>query len=176
MALHTAPQTYTWRDAKGNIARTKIHVTWDDAHGADLGTLINTLQPLFQAISNANLEHSMGAAWNGANGFGYGSQATFGSAEDKAALSFNTLGGTHTLQIPAPKAAIFLTDAETVNAAQSDIVALVAEIVDGETTAFVTDAAGNQVTGMIGGFRVRRKNQRKVNIFTKAPNESIPAE
>lgn len=176
MAIITGRQNYSFRDAKGNVARTSLWFTWDTAHPADLASLASTLHPLVAALSNGQLIRDAGAILEPSNP-GYGSQATFGSAEDKAVLTFTTGSGSlHRMSIPAPKSAIFYTDAETVNQAQDDVSALVAEIVGGETTAFVTDQDGKQITGLVGGFRTRKPNQRKVNIFTLDPAESAPAE
>lgn len=176
MALITGRQTYSFRDAKGNVAKCSLVFTWDSAHPADLATLGSSLHPLVAALSNAQLIRDAGAVFEPSDP-GYGSQATFGSAEDKAVLTFTTGSGSlHRMSIPAPKAAIFYTDAETVNAVQADVAALIAEIITGEGTAVVTDVDGKAITGMVGGQRTRRPNQRKVNIFTLAPSESIPAE
>lgn len=79
--------------------------------------------------------------------FGVGTNAVYPDVADQAVLVFQTGVGTNvTLTLPAPKLAIFLADATTVNpSAIADVIgAALAELVDG---------AGNPVTTYLTGFR-----------------------
>lgn len=167
----------TYVDAKGNNARFSFYVNADTAARA-FGFGPNAFLPLVDVLTNA--------ARNGTSGgFGelhlpgvYGTQATFGSIEDKANFTLvDQAGLIHHYQIPAPKSAIFLADQETVNIAQTDVAAFIAYILSvGPNGEFISTKGGEAFGSVVGGIRIRRKIHRRINIFTKNPTETGPAE
>ena len=169
--MATMAQSYTFRDARGFTGTVKvwIHQTGVPANDRSVGS---ALAPLLAALSNANLESARGPYTTPASAVGYGTQADYGSIEDKAVLSFeDTAGGLHRMKIPAPKAGIFLTDGMTVDNGNTDVAALItdviAELVTKEGLAFI---------GMPAGLRTRVRTRRKMSIWTLNPAETGPDE
>lgn len=165
MALTTAgKQSYSWRDAKGQVARTSFVVLFDGVAFADAESSAGGVRAALVALSNAALA--------GRNGFdaqvtvpSYGAVAVYEDVEDKASFTFIASDGTlHRLSVPAPKSTIFLADGQTVDTTNALVTAL--------QTAFnvATGASGARVgtralatfsaTSLIGGIRLRRKTQR----------------
>jgi hypothetical protein len=169
--MPTYPETVSYRDAKGQTAKTSFFVV--AATPAAALTAASTVVPLITALTNAALQNAKGAYTTSPTVNTYGTNAVYETIEDKAQLTFQTAtGAIHRYQIPAPKAAIFLADDETVDPANTDVAAL--------ATAFVAEQVasrdGSLIASFIGGIRVRRKFQRKFNIFTRNPAETGPGE
>lgn len=169
--MATYPQAFTFRDAKGDVSRVSVFVT--DATYAAATNDMTTLQPLLTALTNAVLVNAKGPLTSSPAAAGYGTAAEFDTIEDKAVLSFVTsTGAIHRYQVPAPKSGIFLADKETIDPAQADVAAFTAGVVANK----VSSRDGALITAYIGGVRLRKKLHRRVNIYTKAPNLTIPAE
>lgn len=137
-----------------------------DANAA-LGDLV-TLQTNAQSASNAHVTISADAVRDQQ----YGTAAVFQSVEDKAVLVFQDgQGALSRFQLPAPKAAVFLADGETV-----DVVgAASAFIISMETFCYGRDTDTSPLA-FVGGYRLRRKIIRRTNIWTTNPAETGPDE
>jgi hypothetical protein len=163
-------------DAKGYYG----HFSFFTQSGSD-----NDNATLWIAVKTA-LAALTNAAVNGGTGrVGYlqlpgvlGTQADFGSIEDKATLTYvDAAGSIHRYQVPAPKASIFYADEMTINPLNSLVIAFNTVFLNaGANTYFVASRGGSAITEFIGGVRVRRRNQRRVSIFTRNPAETGPAE
>lgn len=164
-------QTITWRDAKGNTARSTFYV----ASGGTLASqntaalaIINAMAPLSNAVQQAY----NGPANAPATEVVYGTNAEFASVEDKAVFTFQTATGSiHRFQIPAPIAAMFLADGETVDPANTAVVTFTSAVVANAFT-----RGDEAITFGAFGTRVRRKMHRKLTIFVKNPALSGPGE
>lgn len=167
----------TYKDAKGGVARFTFYTSADTQQRA-YGYGYTGFLPLVDALTNAIRVSTPGAFGAVGTPGTYGTQATFGSIEDKLQMTFVADGGTlHRFQIPAPKSALFLTDQETVNIAQTDVAAFIAYVLGtGPNGEFICTQDEKAFGASPGGMRIRRKNQRKLNIFIKNPAESGPAE
>lgn len=161
-ALYT---TYTFRDAKGQTGNLKVVIG-----GASLSA-VTTSQVSFKALVVAVSNAAVRLVSQDNHVLSYGTTGQFQDTEDKAVLTFaDPLGYFHRYQIAAPKAAGFLADLETVNAAETNMAALIASftsIVYGRTS----DTAP---LVYIGGMRIRRRTIRRFNLLTKAPDDSGP--
>ena len=160
-------RTMGFRDAKGNTSRVRVLI--GAATDAALQTAFNTIQGHVQAITNAN-EYDVNNGNLSAHRT-YGTSAEYNTVEDKAVLTFVSQQGTlHRYQFPAPKAAIFDADQETVNAAQTDVAAV---ITDFQTSVYGLPADTAPLT-YVGGQRIRRRMHRRVTIFDKDPTLTGP--
>ncbi len=145
------------------MSRTSVFIRWDSAAAQGAEVVGAGLGAAIPAASNAN--------WEGASGPysfvsvpAYGTASTYQDVEDKATLSYLGGSGTlHKLSVPAPKSAIFLADAETVNKANALVAAITAAMILVSGTAFVSDRGGIAYTAtpFIGGMRTRRRFQRR---------------
>lgn len=157
-----------FRDAKGDTSRLTVLVGGADEAGVEAN--YTTLRNHVEAISNCGVNDDN----NPVPLIPYGVQAVYENVEDGALLTFQdpTNGSLHRYKIPAPKAAIFLADGETVNQAQADIVSLISDF---ETFVYGAYLAPSPLT-YLAGVRVRRKMHRRMTIFTKSGNLDEPAE
>jgi len=159
-ALYTS---YVFRDAKGQTA--KLRVIIGDATLAAVTTDQVTFKGLLAAVSNATVR----LVSQDHPSVSYGSASVYQDVEDKAQLVFvDPLGGFHRFQIPAPKAAGFDTDGETVLASETNMAALIASF----TSITYGRTSDTAALVYVGGIRIRRKFQRKFNIITKNPAET----
>lgn len=130
-----------WLDANG--ARTIFRINT----GAGLGTTAADLE----ALSNAGVleywESNVTALTPAPVA------AAFQSGADRAALVFQCADGTQvTVIIPAPKAAIFMADTETVDPTNADVATFVTSAI----SAPITNAVGSAVTALVAGQRLPR--------------------
>lgn len=164
-------QTYTWRDARGHTSVTKLYVE-NDSVPANERTRGLTLGTDLQGLSNAFIERTHGPYTSPAGPVAYGTQADFGSIEDKAVLTFeDTGGGLHRIKIPAPLASIFLADGETVDNSNTAVALFITDMI-----ALARTRDGVAFIAMPAGIRTRVKTRRKVNIWTLNPAETGPDE
>jgi hypothetical protein len=159
--------SFRFRDAKGNTGRMRFLI--GDATQAAILTDAATLIGHVRAISNA--EVSLVEA--GGKDLAYGTQAVFGSVEDKARCTFyDSNFNLHHFEVPCPKSAIFMADGETVDPANADVIAFA-----GDMHTFVySDVNDTAPLTFVGGVRTRRKMHRRLNIFVKNPAETGPGE
>lgn len=161
--------SYVFRDAKGNTSRMKMIL--GAADNAVNTVNANVLKAHLAAISNAHVDDANDAA--PINKRIYGTSGEYDTVEDKAVLTFtDDIGNLHRYQVPAPKAAIFSADQETVNPANAAVASV---ITDMSTFAYGNYNSASPLV-YIGGVRLRRRMQRKVNIFIKDPTLAEPAE
>lgn len=154
-----------FRDAKGNVSRMSF--LYGDATGAAILTDQDTLKGHLAAITNCSVQEVSGPLRTVV----YGTNAEFPTVEDKAVLVFSdTQGSRHSFQVPAPKTSVFESDGETVNSANAGVAAVITDI-NTFVYGFQTDTAPLVYTG---GYRLRRKTHRKVNINVKSANLDEP--
>lgn len=186
MAQVTALQSVAMRDARGHVGKFRYWYQYDQADPTGQSDAINRV-----LIVNAAIAACSNAAIIAYNGLGseqfsplfYGASAQFENAEDKARMVFlavdddvaPALYTLWTIEIPAPKAALFYADLETVNSAAT----LTAQFITAMLTA--DGAGGHPVTKsglliaqFVGGYRRRRKMQRKLTIYDKSANLDEP--
>jgi len=159
------PEHLTYRDAKGNTGRVSYYV--NGALGAlAADTAAQAIATPLDALTNAHLQQAIGPFTSLPTEVIYGANATYGSIEDKAIFTFQTANGTiHRVQVPAPIAAIFLADGETIDTTNTLVVAFV--------SAYIANAfsrTGVAITFGAQGTRIRRKMHRRANIFVLDPS------
>jgi hypothetical protein len=175
MALVAFLGTMGWRDAKGQTSSTRWFVGGDGPAPVDLITQDLAITVALPPLSNCAVQSVHGLVENQATKPTYGAAAEFDDVEDKAVFTFSTDSGSfHRVSVPAPKAAIFLADKETVDPANGLVATFVAAITGISTTAYTSDRNGVRITTFVGGQRIRRRTQRKYNIITKNPALSGP--
>ncbi len=174
MPTNTVLQSYSFRDSRGMTSTMKFWVTTDNA--ADAATLGGAITTALAAMTNAHITSTRGS-YADTPEFGYGSDAQYAPIEDKASLTYVTQRQVlHRFRVPAPKATVFMADEQTVDPADTLIVAFNTAFLDTITNTFVSDALGNPLTGYVGGIRTRSPLRRKVNIYTLNPAETGPDE
>lgn len=159
----------TYRDAKGNTARTTLYTsqTTEGAATTAFGNVVTAMD----AITNATLQSAIGAYEISPQPVLYGTNAEYASVEDKAVFTFQTAAGdVHRFKVPAPIAAIFKTDGETVDSANTDVVAYTTAITDA-----MSNRSGTAIAFFLGGTRTRVKSRKRLNINIKAPDLAGPA-
>lgn len=133
----------------------RMTVVWADANGDTRATLLTTaagataVMNEIQGVTNAVFQQN----WEGplATFSAPPIAAQFQSVRDWAILTFATsVGGLLTITVPAPIAAMFKADLETVDPAA--IAALIAQVISD-----VVDINGNPVVSYVGGVRVQSK-------------------
>lgn len=181
MALIKARYGWTGRDARGQTGRMSGYYLFNNTSGADRGSSVIQTQAIcaaMQALSNLYPIEQSGLASVILNPAGLGGNVTFPNAEDKAVLSVLTQAFTITrFSVPAPKAAIFLADGETVDPANGLVTALIGALtaVDAGGGTAVSNQ-GAAFLSLIGGARARRRFQRKTTIWTLDPTLTDPEE
>lgn len=161
--MPVARQTFTFRDSKNQTASLMFFVT--GAAISDQNTAAAAIQNTLQALTNAHLEGGTGPSPIVPAAPTAGATAVYQNVEDKATFTFDTATGVvHRLSIPAPIAAIFQADGETVDYSNAAVAAFV--------TAYTANAVtrdGTRVTLSIGGQRKRSKTRRRFNVRTRNP-------
>lgn len=149
-----------FRDAKGQVSRTRAIA--GGATAAAVITDIGALATDMQDVTNAHVTTSLDSTINRT----YGTNAEFPNVEDKMVLTFvDPAGNLHRYQIPAPKLAMFQADGETVNASVGVMVTLISAF-----TSFIYGRSSDvSPLVYVGGIRLRRRFQRRFNIFTLDP-------
>lgn len=98
------------------------------------------LVAVLDAISDAAINGMSFTATDAAL-VGAAADGDYSTAQDKALFTFSSVGGQYQMAIPAPDAAIFLPDKETVDPSNADVIAFVAAI-----EANGTDPNGNPLS------------------------------
>jgi len=162
--MPTYRTTISFRDARGQIGKSGFY--------SSAATLIlarasaAAAVPALQALSNAAPNTVSGPAATPPAAIAYGAAAVYQNAEDHAALTFeDVIGSLHRVRIPAPLAAIFLADGETVNSANPLVIAAVAAMTDGVTSGKNT----SPFTTFRGGQLIRGRFIRRFNVLTLDP-------
>lgn len=159
--------TASWRDLRGRVGKVRFNVAAGTP--ANESTQASAVVTAISNMSEAAFVVSHGAFNTAPTSVIYGASATYSTVEDKAVFTFQTaVGAIHRLQVPAPQSGIFLADGMTVDITATAVAAFITA-----TVGIITDANGNALTTMVGGIRVRRKLQRKINIFSLGPSGGI---
>lgn len=163
-------------DAKGFYAHLRYFVSIDSQN--DGSTLNSAVYSALTPLTNCSLNGGMGVGLPPQVPGILGTQADFGSVEDKAVMVFiDAVGQIHRYQVPAPVSSIFLADGMTVDSANVNVLAFADVMINsGAHAYFVSSRGQNSLNTFVGGIRIRRRNQRRINIFTRNPEETGPAE
>jgi len=168
--------TFNWVDAKGYYSHNRLFVSEDTgAHAVALGLAFISAA---QALSNAAYNGGMGLEQTPQFPGALGTQAVYGSVEDKAKFTYvDAKGNIHRVEVPAPKESIFLTDGMTVDTSNADVITFNQVMLNSSAGATFFASRSGDVWAFFGGaIRVRRKNQRRIGIFTKGADDVTPAE
>ncbi len=175
--MATYPQTYSYRDHKGQTSTMRMWFV--NATDAGAKTAAAAVRTALDALTNAAPGPAKGADNTAPAPNSYGVTATYANIEQKALLTFQTAtGAIHRYQLPAPILLMFDTDQETVitpDGAGSAQQILLNDLV----TAMVGNVAsrdGVLLNSYIGGIYLTRRFKRKFDIFTKDPDISGPGE
>lgn len=156
--------TATFRDAKGNTSKITFFVDGSVSANAAATAMSNVLAAT-TPLTNAVLQSATGPFLVAQQEVVYGTNSTYATIEDKAVFTFQTAtGALHRPQIPAPKAALFQADGETIDNSNALVIAYVAEIIADTVT-----RDGEAIGFGANGTRVRRKTHRRFGNFTKNP-------
>ena len=175
--MATYPQTFSFRDDKGQTSTMRMWIVNATAAGAlAAGSAVATA---LDALTNAAPGPAKGAFNTPPSPNDYGTTAQYANIEDKALLTFQTATGqVHRYQLPAPKVAIFDPDQETVKTPDGGGDAqqiLLQNLVDA-MVGNVASRDGVLLDSYIGGIYIRRRFKRKFDIFTKNPDLTGPGE
>ena len=155
--------TVGFRDSRGKIARVRFFVAAGTP--ANESTQAGAVVTALAGLSNAQQATSHGAFNQSPSAVIYGARSTYENAEDKLVITYQSaVGSIHRLQVPAPLSTVFLADGMTMDPTNVLVTAL-----GTATIGIITDANGNALTTLVAGVRVRRKNQRKITIFSLTP-------
>lgn len=163
-------------DAKGYYSHMRLFASVDTA--ADFNALIVSLLSALAPLTNADINGGVGGTILPPVPGALGTQATFGSVEDKAVMTYVAVDGSISrFKIPAPSHAMFLADGMTVDAANTDVVALNQVILNAAAgPTFFSQRSQIGFSIFAGGLRTRVRTQRRISIFTRNPQETGPAE
>lgn len=170
------PQSYIFRDAKGQTATLKMYRQAVDTAAHQQSDALAIAGDLLLLTNSASIV-SVGVYSSPAAAPLYGANAQFQNVEDKAVFTFTTAaGGIHRYAVPAPLAAVFKADLETVDNTASPVKQFIADMLHATysgtaptTLNAACDRQGNPLTAYVGGIRRRSKFKRKFNIFTLDP-------
>lgn len=181
MALVQGTYGASLRDARGQIGRVGGFYVFNDASAADIGAGVAHVENIINAMvsmSNAIVVRQYGLGSQIFNPQQYGANADYPNAEDKATLIYRTSVETLVrFSIPAPLAALFLTDAETVDPGGALLATLTGLLTSSDSAGgSASSNGGNFIAAFVGGSRRRLRFQRKTTIWTKDPSETIPEE
>jgi hypothetical protein len=186
MAVLIGAQVFTFRDAKGYTWTFRFHIHYDDSSAVNLNngfTVATAVKAALQGVgpgtlplTNATYQRSIGLFSETSVAVTYGTAAQYLNAEDKLMLAFSDTGGAlHRYGIGSPVTAAFLADQETGKASQLvDLVNAFTTTVGGN--AFACTANGLGFVSSPGGLLIRRRQRRKVNLYTKSSNLDEPGE
>jgi hypothetical protein len=164
-------EVVTFRDAKGNTGRVSFFVASSGTALTQQTAAAAVIDAMFP-LSNAIVQAAIGPSTSTRVEVTYGTNSVYASIEDKAIFTFQTAtGDIHRFQVPAPVSGIFLADGETVDPANTLVVAFVSAVI-----ADAVSQSGQALAFGAFGTRIRRKMRRRINIFTKNPALSGPDE
>lgn len=156
-------ETITWRDARGFTCKTTYFVG-----GASVGAEATAAQAVATAaagISNCHLQQANGPYVFTPTEAVYGTAADYADVEDKAQFTFqDSVGNFHRFTVPAPLAAIFLSDGKTVDPSNTGVVAYTSAVI-----ANCLNRNGSAIGFGGNGTRKRVRTQRKMNAITLNP-------
>jgi hypothetical protein len=154
------PQRVTWRDWRGDIARTAYYLSAANpataqTHGASwFGSLSTKSRAALQSASGAFNSQPQGPV------YGVNTQR-YTTVEDRAVLFWRLgAGALYRMEIPAPNDQFFLADQETVDITNAAVVNLQTV---GLLAALCT-REGELLGNIIGGNRARRKTTKTLTL------------
>lgn len=158
------PQSWTFRDDKGQTATTRMFIKAGADAVAQEASAVAVKNALI-GLSNAAIQSATGPDTEQSIARVYGANADFETVEDKAVFVYETAAGSiHKYQVPAPKAAIFLSDGETIDFTNALVIAYNTAVL-----AAACDRNGVLVTISVGGYRDKRKLKTRFNVITRNP-------
>lgn len=170
MAAETFTQTYTFRDAKGQTATMRFYITSLTSSLANANTAAAALTTAVANLSNAFLQAAHGPSDGGTRPVTYGNAAQFEEVPSKAQMLFaSAVGSLHRFMIPAPIAAAFKADLQTVDPANASVIAFVNAVTTAVAAgdAFVSSRDGVQITRYLGGLYRGRKVGRRISTLVR---------
>lgn len=175
MALQIVPISFSWRDAKGWVGRTRFHITGDDSAPtfvADMATVITNLQAAVGGLTNAAFQGSNGFYLFTSPSLVYGDNLQYPAEWMKAVFQFSTSINTviSRFKIPAPEIDLFEADGVTIknDGTQAQVVAFVNAVKDTSTSAHVSTASGDAYTHFEGGLLRLGRQPRRFNERVKS--------
>lgn len=177
------PQSYTYRDAKGQVATFRHYINAVGSTGAspidDALLVAQAVVTALDATTNAALQAGhgpfgeVGVVQYGANGVQWQEVISKGKM-----VMQDAKGSLHNYLIPAPKIAMFEADQQTLNPGNGLLAALVGALTTPINGVFVCAKDGTQITNYMGGYWVGKKIHRRLNVFilTPALTGGLPAE
>lgn len=140
-------QSYSFRDFTSQVSTTRVFTNTAVESTNIQATLAALTSAAVVAARGNNNQPDTGAV---------GANTTYPNVEDKAVIIFKGVGGsTHKYSIPAPLAAIFAADGETVNLANAAVAAFTAAMI-----ANGRDANGALLISVSKGHRARRQSKK----------------
>lgn len=164
------PAWMVFVDAKGN----KKRLTWwqfdEDLPTSRASAYV--LAGFIAGLSNANWQNGGGLIHTDNLPLQRGVNAVYPSVEDNLVLIFeDTTGQFHKYEIPAPKEEIFLADGETLDTTNTDVLGVYSYA----RAHGICGRAGNTMVDFTGGYRVRKRMQRRITLYTSNPALDGPA-
>lgn len=164
---NVTPQSFTWRDAKGHTTVTRFFINYDAGTIDDAFNLAQAIRDALKGLTNAALQSASGVLGE-TGSVQYGGTGVFQSVQQKARMTWqDDEGKLHRYEVPAPKVAIFLADAVTVNPTNALVLAYIASFTT--VAAFVSGKDGIEVAQFVGGEFAARPRPRRVGILTLTP-------
>jgi hypothetical protein len=168
--VSNATVTVLFRDFRGFTGRTTGVI--QAASGTAMITAADALANAWVGMSNAVEVSRSGLDSGQVNPNSYGSNSEYADIGQKARLIFaDTSGQLHSMSVPAPKAAVFLSDGVTVDKTQTNVAAIITLAAAG------TILFGKQgLSGVyVNGFFQDRRRKRLISSRTLNPAGTGPA-
>lgn len=175
--MPTYPQTYSYRDTKGQTSTMRMWFV--NATDAGAKTAAAAVRAALDALTNAAPGPAKGADNTAPAPNTYGTAAQYQNIENKALLTFQTAtGAIHRYQLPCPIVAMFRSDEETVKTPDSggDAQQILLDTLVTAMVGNVSSRDGVLINSFIGGIFINRRFKRKFDIFTKDPGLTGPGE
>jgi len=165
------PTSITSRDARGDIAVTQFYT---QAGSAALAlTQARQITDSLASLSNCYVENVMGAWTIHPVLHVYGVDSLYSSVEIKLILAFlDTNGGIIQVEVPSPKAEVFLSDGEDLDYSNVDLDNCIAQLLANN----LCGRGGFVASFLIGGRRAQSRRRRRQSIFSLNPSETGPGE
>lgn len=139
--------TLNWVDIAGKVAKVAVLVAAAviDPSGAVVTAIRNAIAAVSRSKNNKATLSRPSA------GTGAASDGVYEDIEDKAVMTFvDANGKTHNFKLPAPKAAIFMADKQTVDKTNALVIAYAGAMTDNART-----HEGASLITFVGGRRIR---------------------
>jgi hypothetical protein len=167
VTLQIMPFTVNWRDAKGWVGHTRIHIALDDTVGTE-GDVNTQAANYIAAVGGLTNCAYQGSSLRIATppGLTYGDNAEYPAEWMKAVMQWSTDLGTITrFKIPAPEIDLFDSDGITIlnDGTQAQVVAYVAAIKLVVNGCYFSTASGLAYTHFEGGQLKLGKQPRRFN-------------